>query len=93
MFGRAPLVGMWQAYNPASYVFGRPLQVHRTPLDWLRAGADGCAIVNPRLAAHVLNELPGPIAGQDEAHARELADLVLSTVDLTRIRVPVRRVA
>jgi hypothetical protein len=93
MFGRAPLVGMWQVYNPASYIFDEPLQVHRTPLDWLKADGGGCAIVTPRLAAQVLNDLPGRIAGHDPAHALELGRLLESIVDLSRIVAPMRRAA
>lgn len=94
LFGRAPLVGMYAAVNPATYFWDRPLQVHRTPLDWLKAGFDGCAVVEPRLAARVLNDdVPGRIAGQDAEHARELATLLRSVVNVDRVVAPVRRAA
>lgn len=94
MFGRAPLVGGYAALNPATYFFDRPLQVHRTPLDWLKAGCDGCAVVVPALAARVLNDdVPGRIAGQDPGHAREIAALLESIVDIARVVAPVGRAA
>lgn len=94
LFGRAPLVGMYAALNPATYIFDKPLQVHRTPLDWLKAGCDGCAVVEPRIAARVLNDdVPGTMAGQDDEHARELAALLQSVVDVGRVLTPVRRAA
>jgi hypothetical protein len=88
MFGRAPLVGMPNIGNAATYCFGKPLQLYRTPLAWLQAGGSGCAIVTPALAAHVLNEAPGKIAAQDEVHAKQLGRLLASIVDLTKIVAP-----
>lgn len=72
MFGRAPAVGLWEAENPASYFMGKSLPMRRTPLEWLAAGCTGAAIINNRLAARWLLDLPGPVAARDYAHARQL---------------------
>jgi hypothetical protein len=93
MFGRAPVLGMWAAMDPATFIFDRPLMVHRTPLDWLKSGCHGCAIVVPRLAARLFVELPGQIAAQDMPHARELRALLQSVVDVSRIVLPVPEAA
>jgi hypothetical protein len=93
MFGRASVLGLRTATDSTTYVFGRPLAVHRTPLDWLKAGCNGCVVVVPRLAARLFNELPGDIAPQDAEHAQELARLLLSTVNLDRIVLPMKAAA
>lgn len=41
MFGRAPILGLWEAMNPATYFGGKALQMHRTPLEWLQSGCRG----------------------------------------------------
>lgn len=85
MFGRAPLLGLWEAMNPATYFGGKPLQMHRTPLEWLQAGCRGAAVVRPSAAARLLFELDGAIAGKDERHRRQLVDLLRSVVDDRKI--------
>jgi hypothetical protein len=45
-FGFADLLGVDQIRNPASYFGGRPLPIFRTPETWLRAGGEGCVILN-----------------------------------------------
>ncbi|RUT28323.1 hypothetical protein EMQ25_17205 [Arsenicitalea aurantiaca] len=87
MFGRAPLLGLWHALNPATYTLGKALVMHRTPLDWLKAGCAGAAVVTPRLAARQLMDIPGPIAARDRAHARELLRMAHSVVDDEQIVV------
>jgi hypothetical protein len=82
MFRRVGLLGLWWAFNKATYIFDEPLQVYKTPLDWLRAGCAGCAVVAPPLAARDLLDVPGRVAGQDVGHALQLADLLRSHVDL-----------
>jgi hypothetical protein len=81
MFGRAPLLGLWEAMNPATYYGGKPLQMHRTPLEWLQSGCRGAAVVRPSLAAPFLFNLEGAIAGKDLRHSRHLLDLIRSVVD------------
>jgi hypothetical protein len=93
MFGRAPVLGLWAAMNPATYVFDRPLIVHRTPLDWLKSGCDGCAVVMPRSAARLFNELTGRIAGQDASHRNDLFRLARSVADPARFLAPQRSAA
>ena len=93
MFGRAPVLGLSAALNPATYAFGRPLNVHRTPLDWVKSGCDGCAVVVRHLAAPVLLEAHrlGRISGQDRQHRNELFKLARSIVDPSRFVAPKRR--
>ena len=90
MFGRVGLLGGWHAFNPATYVFGKPLQIHRAPLDWLRAGCQGAVPVVEQIAARQLLDVPGRTASQDAEHGQELGALLSSAVDLTRIVVPRR---
>jgi hypothetical protein len=90
MFGRSPLLGMHNVSNAATYSFDKALVVHRSPLGWLQAGGGGCAIVVPALAAHVLNDAPGKVSGEDAEHAREIGRLVSSIVDLGKIVAPLQ---
>ncbi|WP_206524703.1 hypothetical protein [Devosia sp. 1566] len=85
MFGRAPVLGLWEAVNPSTYFGGKALQMHRTPLEWLQSGCRGAAVVVPHLAARFLFDVEGPIAGKDERHRRQLLDLVRSIVDDRKI--------
>lgn len=88
MFGRAAWLGAWAAWNPATYTMGKALDVHKTPLDWLKTGCSGAAVVTPRLVAREMMDLPGPIAARDGAHGRHLLALAQSTFDPNRIVVP-----
>lgn len=81
MFGRAPLLGLWEAMNPSTYFGGKPLQMHRTPLEWLQAGCRGAAVVRPALAARLLFDIDGAIAGKDPSHVRRLRELIHTVVD------------
>lgn len=87
MFGRAPLMGMWAALNPASYYMGKPLIMHRTPLEWLMSGCSGAAVLVPDLAARLLIDLPGPIAARDHQHRLQLQKLMHSVVDADSVIV------
>jgi hypothetical protein len=88
LYRRVPLVGMWEAASPYTYTFETPLILHRTPLDWLKAGCRGAAIVVPDLAARFLIDLPGRFAPQDRQHAAEVHHLLQR---LTRNRMVVPR--
>jgi hypothetical protein len=66
------------------------LLVHRTPLGWLRAERQGVVVVEARGAASLLSDF-GPLAGEDEAHGRELRQLFRRTEP--KIYVPERRAA
>lgn len=87
MLGRAVLLGMWAAMNPATYYMGKSLIMRRTPLDWLAAGCDGAAVVHAGRAGRAFLDIPGPILAQDKCHARELLDIARSVVDERQIRV------
>ena len=80
MFGRAPVLGLWEAVNPSTYFGGKALQLHRTPLEWLQSGCRGAAVVVPHLAARFLFDVEGAVAGKDRRHARELLELIRSIV-------------
>ncbi|KKN94454.1 hypothetical protein LCGC14_0188010 [marine sediment metagenome] len=84
MFGRADMLGLVNVYSAASYTFGTPLQMHRTPLGWWRAGCRGAVVLDPVSAARHLLDAPGRIAGQDREHSQELADLVGGLFDRSR---------
>ena len=87
MFGRASLLGLWQALNPASFFMGKALAMHRMPLDWLKAGCSGAAVVVPGLAARVFLDIPGPIAARDRLHARELSRIARRIIEEVQIGV------
>jgi hypothetical protein len=88
MFGRAPLLGLWEALNPATYFGGKPLQMHRTPLEWLQSGCRGAAVVRPVQAARLLFDLNGAVAGKDRRHARELLHLIRGVVHPGKVLGP-----
>jgi hypothetical protein len=88
MFGRAPLLGLWEAMNPATYYGGKPLQMHRTPIEWLQSGCRGAVIVRPTLAARLLFDIDGAIAGRDRQHARELLGLLRTVVSADKVVWP-----
>jgi hypothetical protein len=47
-----------QCFNPATWFAGGGLRVHRTPLDWLKAGCDGIMILRPELCHAYLRHVP-----------------------------------
>jgi hypothetical protein len=88
MFGRAPLLGLWEVMNPATYYGGKPLRMHRTPLEWLQSGCRGAAIVRKEAAAPILFGLDGAIAAADQSHARELHEVISMVIPKGKIVVP-----
>ena len=88
MFGRCGLLGIWEATSAAGTVFDHPLQIHRTPLDWLRANCRGSAIADKRIAARQLLDIPGRIAASDIRHGRELKAMLDAATPRTGIVVP-----
>lgn len=88
MFGKAGLLGAWEATSPGTYFMGGSLTMHRTPLDWLKADCRGAAVVVPHIAARLLIDLPGPIAARDLAHGRYLKALAKSVIRDDQILVP-----
>ncbi len=93
--GAAPMLGLWQAFNAATYVFDVPLVMHRTPLAWLQAGCNGAAVTIPRLVARTFLDLPGRIGAADLAHQRELKSLLNDMIRAVEIVSPktIRRAA
>ncbi len=65
-----------------------PLRVHRTPLAWLQSGCAGVVLLDPARGILVLRDAPGRIAAEDDAHAAELAGLMVASLPLARIVVP-----
>lgn len=90
MFGRCGLLGLWHAENPATYIFDAPCQMFRTPLRWLQHGCQGAAVVTPSVAARILIDLPGNIAGEDGGHAHELKKLKAAAATRNSVVVPRR---
>lgn len=90
--GLAPALGMAHAVNPASYAFGSPLRLHRTPLRWLQAGCDGAVVLDRHMGARWLLDVPASrIATEDQAHARESVAAMDALVRRQRFVVPARR--
>jgi hypothetical protein len=83
-------LGMARVVNPATWAFGEVLKIHKTPLDWIKAGCSGCCILNHRHAACWLREALGPIAVEDIEHARQL-DAVLNLRQFPRPQILVPR--
>jgi hypothetical protein len=54
---------------------GEPLRIHRTPLQWLQAGGDGCCLLKPG-ARRWLRKAGGPFVCEDIDHGREVRDLL-----------------
>ncbi|MDB5507115.1 MAG: hypothetical protein JWR75_1753 [Devosia sp.] len=93
MFGRAALLGLWEAVNPATFCLGKSLTMHRTTLEWLVAGCQGAAVVHSGRAAWAFLDIPGPIAARDRIHAAKLLDIARTVVDETQIVVATQRLA
>jgi hypothetical protein len=95
LLGQAAMLGLWQAFNAATYVFDVPLVMHRTPLAWLQANCEGAAVVIPKLAVRTFLDLPGRIGADDLAHQRELKGLLNDMIRAVEIVSPktVRRAA
>lgn len=73
MCDRAAMLGKANVVNAATYAFGEPLRLHRTPLGWLKERCCGAVILNPLGAAWELLEADGLIGVEDAEHAREIA--------------------
>ena len=88
VLGRVGLLGAAQAANPSTFFMGGVLEMHETPLAWLKAGCRGAALVTPNVAARMLVDVPGPILAADREHARKLLALAETTVDRKKFVVP-----
>ena len=90
-FGAAALLGADDILAPRLTIEGA-LQVHRTPLGWLRAGRDGVVIIDPRRATVELRDF-GPLADEDQAHGLELQQLLRRMEPKIYVPEPIRRAA
>jgi hypothetical protein len=93
LLGSADALGIDQVENPATFFLGQHLQLRRTPLKWLQAGCTGAVILRPETAPRWLGAAPGRIAGEDLAHARQIARLVYPIVLPEKILAPLRGAA
>ena len=84
-FGRAGVLGLQDYFAPQ--ISGLPI-LHRDVLEWLRAERRGAVIVDKKRAGRILLDTPGRIAVADKAMSLEIAEVLLSTVDLSRIVIP-----
>ena len=92
MLGLGAVLGLDQVMNPSTYAGNMPCQLTRTPLEWLKAGIEGHAVVlDPKLAAPLLKAAPGNMAAEDQRHVRELVRS--GAVELRRLMVPVSEAA
>jgi hypothetical protein len=89
MFSSVDILGLYAAYNPATYFKGKPLRVYRTIETWLCAGCNGSVLVDPDKAWRLLPSLLGPIGVEDLAHGREVLRLTEPFLAPERILVPV----
>lgn len=69
---------------------GKPLVVHRTPLEWLQAGGEGCVMLKPESpeACQWLARAGGPFIAQDIAHGHEIRAMLGPVAHRHRILVP-----
>jgi len=91
MLGRGAILGAGEVLNPATYWGGEPCRLFRTPLEWLKEGAEGCAVIlDPLRAKPILEWAPGNLGAMDVDHANQL---IAMGVVPERIVVPMRGAA
>jgi hypothetical protein len=86
-------LGACQIQNPASYFAGKPLQIHRTPLAWLRAGCQGIVVLSADGVLDRLDRLPPRpepyrLLAEDLDHGVELRRLLAPLRPRVRLFVP-----
>jgi hypothetical protein len=91
--GAGVALGVDQIANPESYFAGKPLQIHRTPLGWLRAGCAGIVILGADGVVDRLDRLPPrsetyKLVAEDLDHGRELRRLLAPLRPRVRLFVP-----
>lgn len=87
--GNAPVLGMTNIINPASWALDKKLRVHRRPLEWLHDGCAGTVILDYRQAPACLAMRLGDLLAEDAAHARELRSMLCTPlIDPTTILFP-----
>ncbi len=98
LLGRAPLVGMEAAFNPATYYLGHSLIVHCSPLTWLQASCQGAAVAVSELAGRTfldIADMGGQIGADNHVHARQLKAHLRAMINRVEIVSldPIRRAA
>ena len=94
--GEADMLGILGMKSTPRCRFTEPLQLHRTPLNWLKAGCRGCVVLNPRFGGYWLRRCDRHILTEDLAHGRELKAMLskgtpglpLPPFDMNRLLVP-----
>ncbi len=86
--GDGAILGAHNAVTSGHY----PLQVHKTPLSWLRADCTGIFIVSATNARKVLGRYSGQLIAEDLSHAKALAAALAPAVNSERIVIPRLRV-
>ena len=92
LLGAAPALGMATAVNPATYFGGLPLQLYRTPLEWLQARCDGAVLLDLKRGARWLldvDNIAQTLALRDDAHAAEIQATRIALITRQRLVVPV----
>ncbi len=80
------LLGAWSACRTDR----SPLALHRTPLSWLKAGCEGVVLLKPG-AGPWLRKAGGPYRCEDAEHAREVTEILGSSVTPYEIFIPQAR--
>ena len=72
--GAAPALGLAHATNRATYAMGLPLQIYRTPEEWLCETCHGVVMLDMAAGVEWMTTLPlaETIAVRDDAHARQV---------------------
>jgi len=98
--GEADMLGIANMRSTEQCKFNKPLLVHRTPLNWLKANCRGCVVLNPQWGGYWLRRNNREILAEDLAHGRELWAMLrqkyttrtpLPQFDMKRVLVPVSR--
>jgi hypothetical protein len=89
----AVALGIDRIANPASYFAGKPLQIHRTPLAWLRANCQGIVVLSADGVLDRLDRLPARpepyrLLAEDLDHGVELRRLLAPLRPRVRLFVP-----
>jgi hypothetical protein len=93
--GGIAALGLDQLHNPASYYGGQPLQVHRTPRQWLAGGCSGIVPLDFDALWRSLFDLPDchhsyALAAENVAHGRALRAALDPLPPYVRLVVPHR---
>jgi hypothetical protein len=96
--GAGVALGIDQIKNPATYFASKPLQIHRTPLAWLRAGCAGIVILDAASFRERIDRLstrpePYRLLAEDLDHGRDLRRLLAPLPRHVRLFVPVEAAA